>query len=158
MLSPASSAGAAVTSFRLLGCRRREGTAADRSRRRQAASGWHVHRGDRASSRGWLQERQVSRAGENGRGLHAVADALSHRRAGKVTPSNPNPHVMFYGPGLTDADIGGVRGSLVFMNKVGPDGMIIVPVGSKERETILSDSRPLIDRVESAIGYKPATK
>jgi hypothetical protein len=65
---------------------------------------------------------------------------------------------MFYGPGLTDADIGGVRGSLVFMNKVGPDGMIIVPVGGKERETILSDSRPLIDRVESAIGCKPATK
>jgi len=26
---------------------------------------------------------------------------------------------MFYGPGLTDADIGGVRGSLLFMNEVG---------------------------------------
>ncbi|MBI3400828.1 MAG: hypothetical protein HY048_05350 [Acidobacteria bacterium] len=77
---------------------------------------------------------------------------------GKVTPSNPNPHVMFYGPGLTDADIGGVRGSLVFMNKVGPDGMIIVPVGSRERETILSESRGLIERVESTLGYKPATK
>jgi len=77
---------------------------------------------------------------------------------GKVTPSNPNPHVMFYGPGLTDADIGGVRGSQVFMNKVGPDGMIIVPVGSKERETILSESRSLIDRVESAIGYKAPGK
>ena len=38
---------------------------------------------------------------------------------GRVTPSNPNPHVMFYGPGLTDADIGGVRGSLLFMNEVG---------------------------------------
>jgi hypothetical protein len=73
---------------------------------------------------------------------------------GKVTPSNPSPHVMFYGPGLTDADIGGVRGSLVFMNKVGPDGMIIVPVGSKERETILSESRPLIERVENALGFK----
>ena len=77
---------------------------------------------------------------------------------GKVTPSNPNPHLMFYGPGLTDADIGGVRGSLVFMNKVGPDGMIIVPVGSKERETILSESRSRTDRVESAIGYKPPAK
>lgn len=77
---------------------------------------------------------------------------------GKVTPSNPNPHVMFYGPGLTDADIGGVRGSLVFMNKVGPDGMIIVPIGSKERETILNDSRPLIERVEKELGYKPAPK
>jgi hypothetical protein len=77
---------------------------------------------------------------------------------GKVTLSNPNPHVMFYGPGLTDADIGGVRGSLVFMNKVGPDGMIIVPVGSKERETILNESRPLIERVESALGYKAPVK
>src|SRR4051812_45677252 len=27
--------------------------------------------------------------------------------SGAVTRSNPNPHVMFYGPGLTDADIGG---------------------------------------------------
>jgi hypothetical protein len=72
---------------------------------------------------------------------------------GKITPANPNPHVMFYGPGLTDADIGGVRGSLLFMNKVGPDGMIIVPVGSKEREAILSESRPLIERVEKALGY-----
>ena len=42
------------------------------------------------------------------------------------------------------------------MNKVGPDGMIIVPVGSKERDTILSESRSLIDRIESAIGYMPA--
>ncbi len=73
---------------------------------------------------------------------------------GTVTPANPNPHVMFYGPGLTDADIGGVRGSLVFMNKVGPDGMIIVPVGSKERETILNQSRLLIDRVEQALGTR----
>jgi hypothetical protein len=75
---------------------------------------------------------------------------------GKVTPSNPNPHIMFYGPGLTDADIGGVRGSLVFMNRVGPDGMIIVPVGSKERETILNESRTLIERVERELGYKLA--
>ena len=77
---------------------------------------------------------------------------------GKVTPSNPNPHVMFYGPGLTDADIGGVRGSLLFMNKVGPDGMIIVPVGSKEREAILGESRPLIERVENALGYRASVK
>ena len=65
---------------------------------------------------------------------------------------------MFYGPNLTDADIGGVRGSHVFMNKVGPDGMIIVPVGSKERETILNESRTLIDRVEREIGYKAPGK
>lgn len=73
---------------------------------------------------------------------------------GHVTRSNPLPHIMFYGPDLTDADVGGVRGSLVFMNKVGPDGMIIVPVGSQEREAILGESRSLIERVERAIGYR----
>jgi hypothetical protein len=108
-------------------------------------------------------DRQVSDGFKSGKyrapARTGVAYMLSPMRyrideTGKVTPSNPNPHVMFYGPGLTDADIGGVRGSLVFMNKVGPDGMIIVPVGSKERETILNESRTLIERVESAIGYK----
>jgi hypothetical protein len=74
--------------------------------------------------------------------------------SGAVTRSNPNPHVMFYGPGLTDADVGGVRGSVLFMNKVGPDGMIIVPVGQKEKETILTESRSLTERVEKLIGYK----
>ena len=74
--------------------------------------------------------------------------------SGAVTRTNPNPHVMFYGPGLTDADVGGVRGSVLFMNKVGPDGMIIVPVGQKERETILADSRSLTERVERLIGYQ----
>ena len=112
-------------------------------------------------------DRQVADGFKNGKyrapARTGVAYMLSPMRyrideTGKVTPSNPNPHVMFYGPGLTDADIGGVRGSLVFMNKVGPDGMIIVPVGSKERETILNQSRPLIDRVEQTLGYKPATK
>jgi hypothetical protein len=72
---------------------------------------------------------------------------------GRITRSNPNPHVMFYGPNLTDADIGGLRGSVVFMNKVGPDGMIIVPVGQKEKETILAESRSLTERLERAIGY-----
>jgi hypothetical protein len=73
---------------------------------------------------------------------------------GQVTRSGPNPHVMFYGPNLTDADIGGVRGSLVYMNKVGPDGMIIVPVGQQEKDAILNESRSLTERIERAIGYK----
>jgi hypothetical protein len=112
-------------------------------------------------------DRQVAEGFKSGKyrapSRTGVAYMLSPMRyrideTGKITPSNPNPHVMFYGPGLTDADIGGVRGSLVFMNKVGPDGMIIVPVGSKERETILSESRPLIERVERELGYKPAPK
>jgi hypothetical protein len=77
---------------------------------------------------------------------------------GTVTPSAPLPHVMFYGPGLTDADIGGARGTVLFMNKVGPDGMIIVPVGSKEKEAILVESRSLTERFEHQIGYTPPAR
>jgi hypothetical protein len=73
--------------------------------------------------------------------------------SGKVTRTSPNPHVMFYGPDLTDADIGGQRGSVVYMNKVGPDGMIIVPVGQKERETIVAEFQALTERLERAIGF-----
>ncbi|HZR22483.1 MAG TPA: hypothetical protein VFA59_02775 [Vicinamibacterales bacterium] len=73
---------------------------------------------------------------------------------GAVTRTTSNPHLMFYGPNLTDADIGGVRGSFAFINKVGPDGMIIVPVGSKERDTIVGETQPLVEQVERAIGYQ----
>jgi hypothetical protein len=73
---------------------------------------------------------------------------------GQVTRTTSNPHLMFYGPGLTDRDIGGVRGSFVFMNRVGPDGMMIVPVGAQEREAILNDTRSLVERVERQIGYR----
>ena len=62
--------------------------------------------------------------------------------------------VMFYGPNLTDSDIGGARGAFVFMNRVGPDGMMIVPVGQNEREAIVNESRSLIDELERAIGYQ----
>ena len=108
-------------------------------------------------------EREIAAGFKDGRyrapAKAGVAYMLSPLRykideSGAVTRSNPNPHVMFYGPGLTDADVGGVRGSVLFMNKVGPDGMIIVPVGQKERETILADSRSLTERVERLIGYK----
>ena len=70
-----------------------------------------------------------------------------------MTPSAPLPHTMFYGPGLTDGDVGGQRGTILFMNKVGPDGMIIVPVGSKEKESILLETRSLKERFERQIGY-----
>jgi hypothetical protein len=36
--------------------------------------------------------------------------------------------------------------------------MIIVPVGSREREAILSETRTLVERVEREIGYKPASR
>jgi hypothetical protein len=87
-------------------------------------------------------------------GLSYMLSPLRYRidEHGRVTRTPANPHVMFYGPNLTDRDIGGVRGSYVYMNKVGPDGMMIVPVGAKEREAIVSESEPLRLRLESAIG------
>ena len=75
---------------------------------------------------------------------------------GGVTRTTSNAHLMFYGPTLTDTDIGGGRGAFVFMNRVGPDGMMIVPVGQKERDAIVSDAQSLIARVEQAIGYRPS--
>jgi len=75
---------------------------------------------------------------------------------GGVTRTTSNPHLMFYGPNLTDTDIGGVRGAFVFMNRVGPDGMMIVPIGQKERDAIVSDAQSLIAQVEQAIGYQPS--
>ena len=75
---------------------------------------------------------------------------------GGVTRTASNPHLMFYGPNLTDTDVGGVRGAFVFINRVGPDGMMIVPVGQKEREAIVSDAQSLIAQVERAIGYQPS--
>jgi hypothetical protein len=88
-------------------------------------------------------------------GIAYMLSPLRYRidERGQVTRSNPNPHVMFYAPNLTDSDIGGQRGSVAFMNKVGPDGMIIVPVGQKEREAIAVESRSLTERLERAIGY-----
>jgi hypothetical protein len=75
---------------------------------------------------------------------------------GGVTRTPSTPHLMFYGPNLTDTDIGGMRGAFVFINRVGPDGMMIVPVGQKEREAIVSDAQSLIAQVEQAIGYRPS--
>jgi hypothetical protein len=75
---------------------------------------------------------------------------------GAVTRTISNPHLMFYGPNLTDTDIGGARGAFVFINRVGPDGMMIVPVGQKEREAIVSDAQSLITQVEQAIRYQPS--
>jgi hypothetical protein len=91
-------------------------------------------------------------------GIAYMLSPLRYRidEQGHAVRSNPNPHVMFYGPYLTDSDIGGVRGSVVFMNKVGPDGMIIVPVGATERDAILKASQSLTERFEHHIRYEAA--
>jgi hypothetical protein len=96
------------------------------------------------------QYRAPSRAG-----LAYMLSPLRYRigEHGEVTKSPVNPHVMFYGPNLTDADIGGNRGSYVYMNKVGPDGMIIVPVGATERDAIVAEAEALRQRLEAAIGF-----
>ena len=75
--------------------------------------------------------------------------------AGTVTRTPSSPHLMFYGPNLTDSDIGGARGSLVFINRVGPDGMMIVPIGENERAAIVTESQSLVEQVERTIGYQP---
>ena len=76
--------------------------------------------------------------------------------SGKVTRTPSTPHLMFYGPNLTDADIGGARGAPVFINRVGPDGMMIVPVGEQERAAIAAESQALVEQVERSIGYQPS--
>jgi len=40
------------------------------------------------------------------------------------------------------------------MNRVGPDGMMIVPVGDNERQAIVAEARPLVAQVEQALGYQ----
>lgn len=75
--------------------------------------------------------------------------------AGAIARTPSMPHLMFYGPNLTDTDIGGARGTPVFMNRVGPDGMMIVPVGEKERAAIVAESQALVEQVERSIGYQP---
>lgn len=72
---------------------------------------------------------------------------------GSIVRSAPLPHVMFYAPNLTDEDVGGGRGQPVFINNVSPQGMMIVPVGEKEKATILEDSTALTTRVEKELGY-----
>jgi hypothetical protein len=62
------------------------------------------------------------------------------------------PHPMFYAPHLTDADIGGARPGVAFINTVGPAGMVIVPLGAEERRAITVESADLVARVEKALG------
>lgn len=89
-------------------------------------------------------------------GISYMLSPLRYRidESGKVTRTAPLPHVMFYGPNLTDGDIGGARGAPAFMNKVGPDGMIIVPVGAAEKQAILDATASLAERVERQLGYR----
>jgi len=53
-------------------------------------------------------------------------------------------------------EVGELVDSVVFINRVGPDGMMIVPVGQEEWEAIVSDAHSLIAQVEQAIGYQPS--
>jgi len=108
-------------------------------------------------------EKKVAEGFKEGRyrapGRPGVAYMLSPIRyrideKGAITRTNPLPHVMTYAPYLKDSDIGGMRGSFAFINKVGPDGMLILPVGQKERDAIIAESQALITEFVRQIGYK----
>jgi hypothetical protein len=71
---------------------------------------------------------------------------------GIATRAPATPHPMFYAPHLTDADIGGARPGVAFINTVGPAGMVIVPLGVEERRAITVESADLVARVEQALG------
>jgi len=89
-------------------------------------------------------------------GIAYMLSPLRYRvdETGRATRTPSAPHLMFYAPNVTDAEIGGGRGKQVFINRVGPEGMMIVPVGQKEREQILAASKSLTERVEQALGYR----
>ena len=106
-------------------------------------------------------EADVSAGYANGR-LHppsrpGVAYMLSPLRvrvdaAGVATRTPATPHPMFYAPNLTDADIGGKRPGVAFINTVGPAGMMIVPLGAEERRAIEAETADLVARLEQALG------
>jgi hypothetical protein len=57
------------------------------------------------------------------------------------------PHLMFYAPNLTDADVGGRRGGPAFINSPAPHGMIIVPLGKEEQKAIQAEHEALVKAV-----------
>ena len=105
-------------------------------------------------------ERQLAAGFEQGRYRPPARPGIAYMLSpatyllhdGKLVRSMP--HVMFYAPYLTDADIGGAMGKSAFVDRPGPHGMIIVPAGQKERETMLAQSQPLVDEVERQIGLR----
>ncbi len=107
-------------------------------------------------------DRQIAEGFRNGRyraptrpGISYMLSPIRYKidEQGHIVRSAPNPHIMFYAPYLSDADIGGVRGSMAYINKVGPHGMMIVPVGQKERDAIISESQTLTEKFERQIGF-----
>jgi hypothetical protein len=64
------------------------------------------------------------------------------------------PHLMFYAPNLTDADVGGMRGGAVFINSPAPHGMIIVPLGKEEQKAIQTQQEALIKKVRAFLDGK----
>jgi hypothetical protein len=65
------------------------------------------------------------------------------------------PHLMFYAPNLTDADVGGMRGGAVFINNPAPHGMIIVPLGSEEQKAIRARNEALVQQVQAFLAKSP---
>ena len=105
-------------------------------------------------------ERQIADGFESGRyrpparpGIaYMLSPATYMLEGGKL--ARTFPHTMFYAPFLTNADIAGMPGKSAFVDRPGPHGMIIVIAGQKEREALFSESQPLVEEVERAIGMK----
>jgi hypothetical protein len=83
---------------------------------------------------------------------YMLSPATYMLNAGKLVRTPP--HMMFYAPFLTNADIGGQMGKTAFVDRPGPHGMIIVLAGQKDRETLLAESQFLVDEVERQIAMK----
>jgi hypothetical protein len=83
---------------------------------------------------------------------YMLSPATYMLEAGKL--ARTFPHTMFYAPFVTNAEIAGMPGKSAFVDRPGPHGMIIVLAGQKERETLMDESRALVDEVERVIGLK----
>jgi hypothetical protein len=103
-------------------------------------------------------ERQLAGGFESGRyrppsrpGIaYMLSPATYMLNSGKLVRTPP--HTMFYAPFLTNSEIGGVPGKTAFVDRPGPDGMIIVLAGQKERAALMDESRALVSEVEKQIG------
>jgi hypothetical protein len=105
-------------------------------------------------------ERQLAEGFEQGRyrpparpGIAYMLSPATYMLEGGRLTRTP-PHTMFYAPFLTNADVAGMPGTSVFVDRPGPHGMLIVVAGQHEREEFLKDSQALVDEVERVIGLK----
>jgi hypothetical protein len=101
--------------------------------------------------------RQIAAGYEKGLYRPAARPGIAYMMSGAMFSKtgaleHVGPHLMFYAPYLKDSDVGGAPGQNVFLSVPGPHGMIIVPVGEKERKEIQQECQGLIDDVKRLTG------